>query len=389
MSIAQAVVGIGPIAVGGLVEPDKALESLLTLRHIRLLEVCIAEVVERHLILVFGLRRTTEVVVVVVYSLIEVALLILDLAKPEETQRIILWTHANLLRLIEFRLCLIIIARNKCLQAIEICNLLQCRTLCSVGIRERLDSLVGHLVVVRVVVGSNEQFTSLVGTLRLGVLGDIAGQHIYRLVECATTRLEEELSVVEEGILRNLVIVLLVGSHCKGLNSLALVVTTDIAVCQVVRGILRQLVATFGNLQESLDSGSVVGRTICRVAENVVLLATHLTTRALIHRDVEERLVVALQTIPRLCHNTHKLRALQLHRAFEQSIAILHHILVVTPRKLNLEEVVRDNLCVVIALFQTLETCVCSLILATRIVDIGLVVDCVVGIITRWREYRE
>ena len=93
--------------------------------------------------------------------------------------------------------------------------------------------------------------------------------------------------------------------------------------------------------------------------------------------------------IPRLSDYAHQLCALHINRLMHQRISVFHDIGIIALRKLNLEEVVRDNLSIVVAILQSLKTLRRLLILAARIVYIRLIVDCMVSIVACERELRE
>ena len=391
-------------------QPKEALKRLLALCHILLKEVSITKVIESHLILRLCLRSKTYKVVVVLYGATVVSELVLYLTRPEETQckilrsyaRIVLWCILRICRvvftgIVEVHLCTLVVTLLKRLQAFEIDSLTQRRLQRTIAICHRnLTNCHTHLIVIaRIVVCCNQQLTCFIRTLRVGISHHIASQDIYRLIKDRSICFEKQLSVVKQCIFQDifveltLLILRLVGSHRKCVNSLLLVATTDIAVSQVVRSILRQLVSTLYHLEQSVNSLCIVGRAISRITKNVVFLAAHLSARALIHRHIVQRLVVASYAIPRLGNNSHQLGTLNLHRLHQQLIAILHHILVVSTSKLNLEEVVRYNLRVVVAITQRLKTLVGLLEISARIVYVRLIVDCVISIASGRRKLRE
>ena len=84
---------------------------------------------------------------------------------------------------------------------------------------------------------------------------------------------------------------------------------------------------------------------------------------------------------PRLRHN-----ALNLHRLLgccgqNQLIATLHHLAVLALLEINLQDVKRHQVVILLALIQRVETLARRLILATRVGDVGVVICSVLGIL--------
>ncbi len=266
------------------------------------------------------------------------------------------------------------------LQSAEIGDLLQRRPDVGILRGHRLDGAVGGVVVVRIVVGGDEQRARLRGPRRGGIALQVAREEVDRPVEGPAAQFILQLGVVEEGILGNRSVELLVGRHGEGLHRPLLVARAQVAVGQVVGGILRQLVLGAARLAQPLGRLGIARRAVERETLEVAVVAVRLAARLRIGLEMFERAVVVVQMEPRLGNDPLELRTAFGHRAADQLVAVVDNVAVVALEELDLEQVVRHDRAVGVALLQGREALPRPAVAPLRVVDVGAVVERMVGI---------
>ena len=178
-------------------------------------------------------------------------------------------------------LCRSVITAIECLNSFEICNLLQGSLHTAVRIWKCSNSVVSHIVILRVVVRCDKQLLGLLSTSGVWIAIEVTSKYIDRLVECSTSSLKEELAVVKEGILSNLVVKTFVSSHGKGANCITLITQADVTISKVVRCILCKTIGAIARRFKGLNSTCIVGRAVGSITEEIVIFAAHLAIVAL------------------------------------------------------------------------------------------------------------
>ena len=219
----------------------------------------------------------------------------------------------------------------------------------------------------RVVICRNKQLTRLLHTCRTGIESNIASQNIDSLIEDTTAQLILQLTVVEQSVLGNILIVRRARSHRKRTHSIGLVARTQVAIGQVVRCILCQHIVRTTRLTQIRQSLGIHRLTLERVTHNIVLQAAHLATRRLVGIHILHRASKVIKLKPRLGHHTANLHGLLLGGVLHQRIATIHHSAIVATLEVNLHQVVRHQIAVDSTLCQSRETIASHVKLTTRI----------------------
>ena len=273
------------------------------------------------------------------------------------------------------------IAGGVSLQPAEIGYFLQRRADVGIARRHRLDGAVGGVVVAGVVVGGDQQRPGLLRARRRGIAFDIARQHVDRAVEGSAAQLVLQFGIVEQRVFGDRGIQRLVRSHRKSLHRRFLVPGAQVAVGQVVGGVLRQGVLGAARLAQPLRGLGIAGRAVEREAFEIGGVAVHLAAGVPESREVLQRLVEILQPEPRFGHHALQFGAAFGNRPAGQRLAVLDHIAVVALAELDLQQVVRHHVAVGVAARERLEALLRPAVASLGIVDIGFVITGVIDIL--------
>lgn len=210
---------------------------------------------------------------------------------------------------------------------------------------------------------------------------DITAQEVDGAVERPAARLVLQLGIVEQRVLGDLGVEPLVGSHGERLHGGLLVAGPQIAVGQVVGGILRERILGAARLAQMLDGLVVAGRTIERKTAQVVGLAIVLAAGILESLQMIERGGEILQTETGLGDHALQLGAPTRHGAPGQFVARVDHILVIALMELDLQQIVRHQLAVGLAVPQSEKALLRTLVIAPDVSDIRDVIERMIGVL--------
>ena len=202
---------------------------------------------------------------------------------------------------------------------------------------------VGRFVIARIVVGGDQQLTRLHGAFRRRILRDVTVQHVDRLVEEAAAQFVLQLAVVEQSVLGDRGVERLVGRHGERLHGALLVAAAQIAVGQMIGGVLRQRVVRSADLLQTGPRLVVTRLPIEAVTQQVVFVAPHLTAAAPIGVEELLRTPVIAQMKPPLGHDTLQLGAAFARRTVDERAARRDHIAVITLVELDLQQIERRH----------------------------------------------
>ena len=236
------------------------------------------------------------------------------------------------------------------------------------------------VVIVRIVVGRDQQRTGFAHARRIGILRDIARQHVDRAVEGTAAQLVLQFAVVEQRVFGDHRIELVVRCHGERLHGGLLVTRTQIAVGQVVRGILRQRILGTAGLAQELRSLGIACRAVKREAHQIAAVTVEFAAGSRKSVQMPDGLVIVAQVKPRFGDDALQFLPAFGHGAAHQFVAVLDDITVVSVAEFDLQEVIRHHGTVGIAALQGREALFRTPVAPFGIVDIGFVIECMVGI---------
>ena len=386
LRIAQTVLRIVIVVVACGICRNECREAVARMLHVAPVEEAVTQIVLRQRILAFGAGRTAQIRFVAAHGALAIAARIGYLALPERRQGGIFRTHSHFGRLLHAALGTVEIAPIESLQAAEVCYLLQCRPHIRVVHRRRvgLYGLVCGIVVARIVVGRHQQLARSGRTLRRRIAFDILFEDVDRLVEHASAQLVSQLAVVEQRIFGYRGIVSAARGHGETVGGTRLVAAAQVAVAQMIRRVLRQLVVGAANLHERCRGIVVARQTVERITRYVVLLASHAIGRIALH--VSYGLGIVAQTEPRLGRHAHQIGTHLIVGGREQAVGIIDDVCIVAAAELYLQEVVRYHVAIRCAMLYRAEALVRTVVVAALIVDIGQIVSCMVVVLAAARD---
>ena len=380
--VAQPVVGIGAVAVAGRIGFEELLERTARPGHVLAREIAVAEVVERHGIFVLAAGGTLQVGVVFGRSDRIVALCEGDFALPEGVERTVFGADIDGRGFGQVTLRGTHVTGAVRLQTAEIGDLLQCGTDIGILCREGFDGPVSRVVIVRIVVGRDQQRTGFAHARRIGILSDIARQYVDRAVEGTAAQLVLQFAVVEQRVFGDGRIELVVRCHGERLHGRLFIPGTQVTVCQVVRGILRQCILGTAGLAQELHGLGIACRAVKREAHQVAAVTVEFAAGSRKGVQVPDGLVIVAQVKPRFGDDTLQFLPAFGHGTARQFVAVFDNIAVVSVAEFDLQEVIRHHGTVGIAALQGREALLRTPVASLGIVDIGFVIECVVGILT-------
>ena len=240
--VAQTVAGVGAVPVTCGIDGEEFLERAARLRHVHTRESAVAEVVQRHGILLFAAGRTFQIGVVFGRRDRIFALRKGDFTLPEGVEGRIFGADVDRRRLGQIALRRTHVAGIVGFQSAEIGDFLQRGADVGILRRKGFDGPVGRVVIVRIVVGGDQQRAGFAYARRRGILLHIARQHVDRAVEGSAAQLILQFAVIEQRILGDRRVEAVVRGHGESVHGGPLVARPQVTVGQMIRGILRQRV---------------------------------------------------------------------------------------------------------------------------------------------------
>ena len=179
-----------------------------------------------------------------------------------------------------------------------------------------------------------------------------------------------QFAVVEQRVFGDHRIELVVRCHGERLHGGLLVTRTQIAVGQVVRGILAQELRSLG----------IACRAVKREAHQIAAVTVEFAAGSRKSVQMPDGLVIVAQVKPRFGDDALQFLPAFGHGAAHQFVAVLDDITVVSVAEFDLQEVIRHHGTVGIAALQGREALFRTPVAPFGIVDIGFVIECMVGI---------
>ena len=200
---------------------------------------------------------------------------------------------------------------------------------------------VSRIVIPRIVVGGDQQLACLHGALRSRILRDIPIQHMDRLVEDAAAQFVLQLAVVEQRIFGDRGVERLVGRHGERLHGALLVAAAQIAVGQMVGGVLRQRIVRAADLLQIRQRLGVPRLPVETVPEQIILAAAHRAAVAAIGVHNLLGTAVIAQMKPPFGHDALQFGAAFSRRTVDKRPARRDHIAVISLVELDLQQIER------------------------------------------------
>ena len=154
----------------------------------------------------------------------------------------------------------------------------------------------------------------------------------------------------------------------------------------MVGGVLRHGILGAARPAQPLDRLRIAGRAVEGEAHQVGGVAVELAARLAVGREVLDGLAVLLEAEPRLGDDALDLRPARRHGAPRQGLALGDDITVVALVELDLKQVVRHQIAVGGAAAEPLEALLRTAVLPFGVIDIGFVIERMVGIGTLRRD---
>ena len=190
-----------------------------------------------------------------------------------------------------------------------------------------------------------------------------------------------QFAVVEQRVFGNGQIELVVRCHGERLHGRLFIPGTQVTVCQVVRGILRQCILGTAGLAQELHGLGIACRAVKREAHQVAAVTVEFAAGSRKGVQVPDGLVIVAQVKPRFGDDTLQFLPAFGHGTARQFVAVFDDIAVVSVAEFDLQEVIRHHGAVGIAALQGREALLRTPVAPLGIVDIGFVIECVVGIL--------
>ena len=216
---------------------------------------------------------------------------------------------------------------------------------------------------------------------RRRIADDVALQQVDRSVEGPVAQLVLQFGVVEQRLLGDRPVETVVGGHGERLHGRPLVAGAQVAVGQVVGGVLREGVLGAARATQPLHGVGIAGRAVEREAHQVVGVAVGRAPGVEEGLQVLDRAVVVVEAEPRLGHHTLDLGAPLGYGPRGERPAAVDHIAVVALAELDLEQIVGNHVAVGVAALERQEGLLGPLGAPLGVVDVGPVVAGVVGIL--------
>ena len=164
------------------------------------------------------------------------------------------------------------------------------------------------------------------------------------------------------------------------IGRMSIINRTQIAVGQVVRGILRQRILGTAGLAQELRSLGIACRAVKREAHQIAAVTVEFAAGSRKSVQMPDGLVIVAQVKPRFGDDALQFLPAFGHGAAHQFVAVLDDITVVSVAEFDLQEVIRHHGTVGIAALQGREALFRTPVAPFGIVDIGFVIECMVGI---------